>query len=193
MASDRRSGAHVAPTGTKQTGTKPNGANATGAKPTDTKPPVPSPATPVAATRSSAQFQAMVRETLADVLAQRKAPPPAAALPPARRARWIRLTWVLAASVAAFVLFGPIQWRGWDPVPDVLVGNWTTSARQYADRGFVITQQTPALHVGRRLPNVYPIRGVRTQTDEVGTLYVLEYLVAGEPQDFSFYYTPGSG
>ena len=75
-------------------------------------------------------------------------------------------------------------------MPDVLVGQWTTSAPKYADRFFEFTKKTLIFKVGEEDTGIHKIKDLEKFSDGEETWYTVTYLSLGEKYQLSFSYDP---
>lgn len=61
------------------------------------------------------------------------------------------------------------------PVPEGLLGSWTTDSPRYADRGFFITSDSLRLQLGPQLSATYPITRVRRSGPADSAGYTITY------------------
>jgi len=140
---------------------------------------------------SEEKLRHIVREVVGDVLAaQQQEQRPA---PRRRGPRWIFIGLPLVLAAAAWPVFGAGTLRPAASVPRELWGVWTAAAPGQAQRPFALTQRAVTFYTGGSDSSTLPIRSVRADRDARGTQYVLEYVLVGEPYEFSFYHSPERG
>jgi hypothetical protein len=80
------------------------------------------------------------------------------------------------------------------PIPDALVGVWTTAAPKYSGRYFEISKQAVGFGTGDYNVDAYPIVGVETAPKNNRTFYLFSLRTPeGDPYRFAFYYEPTDG
>jgi len=101
---------------------------------------------------------------------------------------------VLAAAAAIVIVAGVLAAmpRGSEPLPEQMIGAWTTTAQKYADRTFELSAEEIAFQQGAGgQMDRHPITGVHSDRDAGGTLvYVIEYDNDKSTYEFSFVYQP---
>ena len=109
---------------------------------------------------------------------------------PARSRRWLLISCGILAILCGW-LYLPSLRRPLEEMPATLLGAWTTTAPDYADRGFWIGKRKVAFRVG---PNpadviVYPVARitVRRRSGDT-TTYDIEYAADGGTNQWSFEY-----
>ncbi len=97
---------------------------------------------------------------------------------------------LVAMAVALVSLMPPRS----QPIPDALIGVWTTDAPTYAGRPFEIDRQTILFRMGDGPYDysIHPIRRVTSAAEGRTTHYLVEYVHHGKPFEFAFDYQPGS-
>jgi hypothetical protein len=106
----------------------------------------------------------------------------------------MKLRWIIIGSailVVAFVLFLPERPK---PLPDELVGVWTTSDPRYADRHLDLTKATIIFGTGKESIDTNFISNVEKRLQDKAILYTIYFHRVGGPEDrVSFYYDPANG
>ncbi len=105
----------------------------------------------------------------------------------------MKLRWIIIgiAALVAFLVFLPGRPT---PLPDELVGVWTTSHPGYADRYLDLTKVTIIFGTGRESIDTNFISNVETTLQDKTILYTIYFHRVGGPEDkVSFYYDPGNG
>jgi len=97
---------------------------------------------------------------------------------------------LVAMAVALVSLMPPRS----QPIPDALIGVWTTNAPAYAGRPFEIDRQTILFRMGDGPYDysIHPIRRVTSEVEGQTTHYRVEYVHHGKPFEFAFNYLQGS-
>ena len=96
-----------------------------------------------------------------------------------------------AAAVALVVLVGGLVYyfrpRN-EPIPDELVGLWTTTAEDYADRAFRITKNTITFHTAADDSTFHLITRVQSRDEGIARLFTVNYEWYEEEYEFAFFY-----
>ena len=103
----------------------------------------------------------------------------------------MKLIWIIIgiAILVAFLLFFP--WKP-TPLPDELVGVWTTSHPEYADRYLDLTKATIIFGTGKESVDTNFISNVEKTSQDKTILYTIHFhRVAGPEDKVSFYYDLG--
>jgi hypothetical protein len=79
------------------------------------------------------------------------------------------------------------------PIPEEVLGTWTTTESRYADRAFEIRQDTLVIFVGDGDSTVHPIDDVEIEDLGGPLLLTVHYADEGGPNRFAFYYDPVDG
>jgi hypothetical protein len=90
-------------------------------------------------------------------------------------------------------LYGLLRLTRSDVIPAEVLGTWTTSAPNYADRAFEIRSDTLVLHIGASDSTVHEIRHVDIDDLDGPLLLELEYAEDSGSNNFSFYFDPADG
>lgn len=113
------------------------------------------------------------------------------------RARWGAmngLRFVLMLAICLVVVGCPAREQSVRVPPVEVRGAWETDHPKYEDRYFEIREDILVLGMGEETAASHPIRAIATQTDGMGTLYLITYLDAeGVENVFGFYYYPVGG
>ncbi len=103
-----------------------------------------------------------------------------------------REIWV-GAAVTLLVVLVAWTWRAPNKlVPADLVGEWRTTAPDYADRKFELDPATISFTTGDGTVSVGFIKEVKEVPEGNRILYTISYAVNDEPNAVSFYYAPGN-
>jgi hypothetical protein len=142
---------------------------------------------------SEEKLRHMVREVVGDVLAAQQKEQRPAPRKRASRSHWLLLGVPLVLAAAAWTVLGAEIGRPTASVPQELWGVWTAAAPSHAQRPFALSQRAVTFYTGGSDSSRLPIRSIRAGRDARGTQYVLEYVLVGEPYEFSFYHSPERG
>lgn len=97
---------------------------------------------------------------------------------------------VLLLCLAILLPFTGCQSEKNTPVPDNLVGVWTTSAAKYANRFFEITKQSVRFGTGENI-DIYPIAKIEISSIGNRSFYVISLRTPeGNPHRLAFHYDP---
>ena len=106
----------------------------------------------------------------------------------------MKLRWIIIGSailLVAFLVFLPERPT---PLPDELVGVWTTSHPKYADRYLDLTKATIIFGTGKESIDTNFISNVEKTLQDKAILYTIYFHRVGGPEDkVSFYYDPANG
>ena len=101
---------------------------------------------------------------------------------------------VLLLALAILCVFAACLSPKEGPVPDHLVGTWRSTADKYSDSFLTITPSVITFGTEGETANAFPIRGVRSHSEDNGQRYEIFYFTPeGDKQIFSFYYEPLQG
>ena len=105
----------------------------------------------------------------------------------------MKLIWIIIGIVifVALLVFFP---KKPTPLPDELVGVWTTSQPKYADRYLDLTKATIIFGTGKESIDTNFISNVEKTPHDETILYTVYFHRVGGPEDkVSFYYDAGNG
>ncbi|UCG84884.1 MAG: hypothetical protein JSW71_13130 [Gemmatimonadota bacterium] len=107
-----------------------------------------------------------------------------------------RPLWILAAVFAVLVAVNMCstersQERGM--VPEEVMGTWTTTDPDYADRAFEIRRNSVVFHIGGSDYNVHLIQIVEVDDLDGPMLVTIHYADENGSNIFAFYYDPADG
>jgi hypothetical protein len=103
--------------------------------------------------------------------------------------RWLQLGAVAALAVLLYTHFNPREVR----VPSQLVGTWTTSDPQYANRSLEIGQESITFGTGPGTESTGFVEDVRFSAVDGKTLYTISYSSPDGPGRLSFYFGDDGG
>ncbi len=111
-----------------------------------------------------------------------------------RRTKLSRNGVALAVAVVLALLAAPVVWFFWPrtiEIPDGMVGRWTTTVPEYADRAFTIAKDSVTFLTSPQDSTIHPITFVRPIRIEAGTALTIYYASFGSDMEFSVAYTAG--
>ena len=101
--------------------------------------------------------------------------------------------WVLVVAIV-FIVIGKYYSEKETPIPDDVLGVWTTSESRYADRSFELTKDLIIFGTGTTSYDSVSISKIEKEDQGSKRLYVIYYdTIEGDEQQFSFYYAPIDG
>ena len=101
--------------------------------------------------------------------------------------------WLIGAALLALPVLWVVLSLGDDPsAPEELHGTWTTTAPDYADRAFAITDSTITFYQGGENSTFHRLVGVERETERSVVAYTLEYEHGAHTLTFAFEYS-GAG
>ncbi|MEP6574677.1 MAG: hypothetical protein ABJD11_18395 [Gemmatimonadota bacterium] len=105
------------------------------------------------------------------------------------------LKFLIPGLVAAAVITG-LMWFGGSAqagIPDALIGEWSTTTKLYAGRGFRIQPDTITLFMGNGIYERHRISDVQKTAAGDSTNYQVTYLDRDRPVVFGFWYVSAPG
>ncbi|UCD25760.1 MAG: hypothetical protein JSW51_07565 [Gemmatimonadota bacterium] len=110
-----------------------------------------------------------------------------------RRLRWLWIVVLSLFAVVAVNAFSSDNGNQHGPIPDEVLGTWTTTESRYADRAFDIQKETLVLFIGDGDSTVHAIEDVEIEDLGGPLLLTVHYSDEEGPNKFAFYYDPVDG